>query len=66
MSGVRMLHFLKTLMEIHLNPPILYYGFNLVLKVPNNDILKSGINAAAQIYKENHYLVFNQKEQWTK
>ena len=29
MSGVRMIHFSKDLMEIHSNPPILYYGFKL-------------------------------------
>ena len=32
MSGVRMLQFLKRFIEIHWNPPILYYGFNLKLK----------------------------------
>ena len=31
MSGVRMLYFFKRLMEIHSNPPILHYGFNISL-----------------------------------
>ena len=30
MSGVRMLHFFESLMEIHSNPQILYYGFKQV------------------------------------
>ena len=29
MSGVGMLHVFERLMEIHSNPPILYYGFKL-------------------------------------
>ena len=32
MSGVKILHFLKRLMEIHSNSPNLYYGFNLSMK----------------------------------
>ena len=30
MSGVRILHFFERLMEIHSNPPKLYYGFKHV------------------------------------
>ena len=32
MSGVKILHFLKDLMEIHSNSPKLYYGFNINIK----------------------------------
>ena len=31
MSGVRMLHLFERLMDIHSNPPILYYGFKTTL-----------------------------------
>ena len=31
MSGMKMLHFLKEMMEIHSNPPILYYGLIIII-----------------------------------
>ena len=42
-----MLHFFERLMEIHSNPPILYYGFNFVqwnLVIKRSDLTKPSYN----------------------
>ena len=47
MSGVRMLHFLKRLIKINSNPPILYYGFKHMLSFHLNSpwtVLSHSVN----------------------
>ena len=59
MSGVRMLHFFERLMEMHSNPPILYYGFNSIL---NLDVQYNAVYPVLAVAKNHRTILYMGRE----